>query len=279
MNSPSTGRTPDRPPLRVYLSGDDVSPWRETLISPTALVPYQAAMHAGSCEHGVPEALPYGHTLVGPFYVRTVLEPSDLLPTDGGMGWERTRHLANPERYRMRAIAKADIVFAWLGNLNAFSGMDLELGLAYGTGKAIILAAPTVLDLQRAPLATELAWKMIVAPTPRDAYERVTADLDVTFERGMARIEASYEGRCVVCRSGYKIGDTIYWSKKQGAMHPDCHALVTNPDEVNSVVFNSQLVQALRHENADLERECLGLMTKNSMLEQKLAELTKAEGT
>lgn len=267
----------------MYLAGDVDPRWRESLLRPAAVVPYWAAVKAGQGDVVVHGALPYGHTLVGPFHARAFIEQDELLPKPDVRGeLARARHLENHERWRMREIAKADIVFAWItgdaGGLTAVRDAGAELGLAYGTGKAVIVAAPYWTQLQNEPLITELSWKMIVADTALEAYERIMADLDVTFERGMARIEAKYDGRCMACRSGYKAGEVIYWSKKHGALHADCYVLVNQPDEVNNVLFNSRLVQAVRQENGELEKECLELMTKNSILEQRIAELEKAGG-
>ncbi len=182
-------------------------------------------------------------------------------------------------------MAKADIVFAWLtpGDVASMRDLGAELGLAYGIGKAVILAAPTLTTLEQCPLLTEFAWKMIVEHTALSAYEHVMADLDVTFERGMARIEAKYGGRCEVCRSSYHVGETIFWSKPRGGMHVDCYERIHSDGEISNVVFNSELVRALRAEHADLEKQCLDLMTKNSMLEKDLDEmyanyLTAVEG-
>lgn len=262
----------------MYLAGDVDPRWRESLILPAATVPYWAAVKAGKGDVVVHGALPYGHTLVGPFHPRAFVEQDELLPVPGQWGeLKRATHLENHERWRMREMAKADIVFAWLGNGSptALRDAGAEIGLAYGIGKAVIVATPYLSQLQNEPLITELAWKMIVADTAKEAYERITADLDVTFERGAMRLQAKYDGGCTICRSSYAVGDTIYWSKKHGGMHVDCYVLANRPDEIDNVLFNSRLVQALRQENGERESECLELMTKNSMLERRLEELTK----
>ncbi len=261
-------------PLRVYLAGPSDAEWRMTLLCEEAHAAYSVAVQADAGDTVVHGALPYGHTLVGPFQIRPRLQPHELLPKER-FEYTRARHLQNQDRWRMRAIAKADIVFGWAPEIGCIPhDFGAELGFAYGTGKAVILATTSVETLEHMPFLTELAWKMIVAPTPREAYERIMADLDVTFERGMARIESKYGGQCVYCRSAYKEGETIYWSKPQGGMHVDCHARWKS-SEPNDVIFNSELVHALRAENADLEKECLELMTKNSMLEQENARLSE----
>lgn len=263
-------------PLRVYLAGTADLEWRLNLLRPDAHEAYTIAVQGGQGDVVIHGALPYGHTFVGPFQVRPRLRHGDLLPKDV-YEFNRARHLQNPERWRMRAISKADIVFAWIplewDNSNNGLPLDFgaELGLAYGTGKAVILATKSQQVLESTPLLTELAWKMIVAKDERDAYERSMSDLDVTFERGMARITSRYGGRCSFCRGSYKEGETIYWSKPKGGMHVDCYArLQQEEQDPDAVVFNSELVHALRVENADLEKECLELQMKNSMLEKKL---------
>lgn len=270
-----------RAPLRVYLAGGADPEWRLELLREEAHEAYAVAVQTAAGDTVLHGALPYGHTMVGPFQVRWQSERGELLPREV-REYTRARHLANPERWRMRAIARADIVFAWLPatwrtDLNGLPlDVGAELGLAYGTGKAVILAAESVEVLERAPLLTELAWKMVHAASARRAYEHIMADLDVTFERGMARITSNYGGQCTFCRGSYKEGEIIYWSKPQGGMHVDCYNRLqsesANPD---AVVFNSELVHALRTENADLEKECLELMTKNSMLEQEKARLSE----
>lgn len=269
-NTTSGGRYP----LRVYLAGSTDPEWRLSLLRPDAHEAYAVAVQLGDGDVVLPGALPYGHTMVGPFQVRPRLMPGDLLPKET-YEFTRGRHLQNPERFRMRSIAKADIVFAWVptswGPMEPMP-MDFgaELGLAYGTGKAVVLAASSQEILERTPLITEFAWKMITEKAPRDAYERIMADLDVTFERGMARIVSQYGGQCSYCRGGYKEGESIFWSKPNGGMHLDCHARFESDNQnPNAVVFNSELIHALRIENADLEKECLELMTEKSMLEQK----------
>lgn len=262
-----------RAPLRVYLAGPSDAEWRHTLLRAEAHEAYAVAVQAGAGDTVIHGALPYGHTMVGPFQIRPHLQPHELLPKEIHE-YTRARHLQNPDRWRMRAVAKSDIVFAWLplqwGDEDALpTDLGAELGLAYGTGKAVIAATRSAEVLQHTPLLTELAWKMIVAPTPKEAYERVMADLDVTFERGMARIISNYGGQCSFCRSSYKEGEAIYWSKPQGGMHVDCYNRLQSESDPDAVVFNSELVNALRTENADLEKECLGLMTDKSMLEQK----------
>ena len=273
MNS-SSGQA-SRSPLRVYLAGPAEIEWRMDLLRPEAHGAYAAAVQSGASDATLPNALPYGHTYVGPFQMRPRLNLSELLPKET-YEFTRARHLQNPERWRMRHLARADIVFAWIPAAwnNAVNGLPLdfgaELGLAYGTGKAVIVASGSPFGLGMTPLLTEFAWKMIVEETPTKAYERIMADLDVTFERGMARIESRYGGQCAYCRSAYKEGETIFWSKPQGGMHVDCHARWQNEgQDPNTVVFNAELVHALRVENADLEKECLAAMTKNSMLEQE----------
>lgn len=242
------------------------------MLNPTSHEAYAVAVQAGAGDAVLLGALPYGHTMVGPFQLRHQV-PSDELYASNRFDVVRGRHLANVERWRMRALAKADIVFAWLtpGDGAAMRDLGAELGLAYGTGKAVILAAPALTTIEQCPLLTEFAWKMIIEHTALAAYERVMADLDVTFERGMARIEAKYGGRCSVCRSSYPAGETIFWSKPKGGMHVDCYERIHTPEEISNVVFNSELVRALRAENADLEKQCLDLMTKNSMLESELS--------
>lgn len=271
MNSPSTGRTPDRAPLRVYLAGDADPSWRLALLNASVHEPYAIAVQTGECDAVFPGALPYGHTFIGPYAVRQQLDFFDLQATDLRTV-ERGKHLKNLERYRMRQISRSDIIFSWLPSSTGACDVGTELGLAYAAGKAVVLAAPARTVLDSFPVATELAWKMVVAADVKNAYEHIMADLDVTFERGMARIESKYGGQCTVCRSSYKEGDTIYWSKPRGGMHLDCHELVFSQEELSSVTFNSELVRALRHENAALEEQLLDLQTKLSMAEKQVAE-------
>lgn len=263
-----------RAPLRVYLAGGADPEWRLSLLREEVHESYAVAVQTAANDTMLHHALPYGHTMVGPFQIRVETEPRELLPHNVHE-FTRARHLANPERWRMRAISRADIVFAWCpGVARIPRDFGAELGLAYGTGKAVIVGSDRLETLEHMPLITEFAWKMIVSSSPREAYERVMADLDVTFERGMARIESRFGGRCVYCRGSYKEGETIYWAKNQGGMHVDCHERLKQ-DDPDAVVFNSELVHALRTENADLEKECLELMAKNSMLEQEKARLSE----
>lgn len=273
MNSPPAGRTPvSRTPLRVYLAGDDDDPtWRLSVLRYEAHEAFAVAAQSGGSIF-LQDALPYGHTYVGPFTLRPSLDDAELAVA-AGLEVQRTdKYLGNPERTRLSCISKADIVFCWyVGRKHLDVG--IELGTAYASGKAVILASTSQDYLEQLPLATEIAWKMFVGSSPRDAYERATADLDLTFERGMAKIESKYDGRCTVCHASYHPGDIIYWSKPRGGMHPDCYARINDPKEISSAVFNSELVNALRSENAKLEKECLDLMTKNSLLEKESEEL------
>jgi hypothetical protein len=255
----------------VYLAGDVDPRWRVDLIDPAHHEAYAVAVQSGANDTLLTGALPYGHTMVGPYQTRINLDETDLVAKDH-METVRGAHLTNPERYRLRQIAKADIVFTWLTDSPGSRDSCVELGLAYGIGKAVVVAAQSRWILRSLPLSTEIAWKMAVAGNAAQAYKHVMADLDVTFERGMARIEAKYGGSCVVCRSSYSAGETIYWSKPTGGMHADCHARVNAPDELSSVVFNSELVRAVRAENADLEKQLLTFQTQVSMLEQEVTK-------
>lgn len=274
MNQPSLGRAPARQQLRIYCAGDDDPSWRLDLLQADHHETYSTLTQNGGSDI-LEGALPYGHHYIGPYTVRTKLEPGEL-SIDAALGVSRPERLqAGPERARLAAIARADLIFAWM-TPRCGPDFGVELGVAYATGKAVILAAPhregkSFLD--GLPLATEVSWKMHEGMSARDAFEWAVADLDVTFERGMTKFTSKYDGRCTVCHSSYKAGDVIYYSRPQGGMHPDCYARVNNPKEKTAAVFNSELVNALRSENAKLETECLALMTKNSMLEKQYNEL------
>lgn len=261
-------------PLRVYLAGSADPEWRLSLLQLAAHEAYAVAVQQGD-DVILQGALPYNHSMVGPFQVRTQLAPGDLQPREV-FEWQRGVNVRNVERHRLRAIERCDIVFAWVPRLwdNAIEALALdfgaELGIAYGLGKAVVIATNTAYVLEKLPLVTQLAWKMIAEKDARAAYYHVMADLDVTFDRGMVKLTAKTNGRCAYCRSSYNEGETVYWSKRHDGIHVDCHARLQQANrDVNAIIFNSELVGALREDNANLEQECLDLKTKMSMLEQE----------
>jgi hypothetical protein len=216
-------------------------------------------------------SLPWGHTLTGPFIQPLFFHSIGFVQEDYQ---ENLRVTKNDdlltERRRMKALRDADFVFAWIGAAKEGSRIaGFELGAAYLLGKPIILAAAAKETFEIERLLAEVAWKLVVGADPRDAYEKATADLDVTFNRGFARVASRYDGQCVHCRGSYHVGEAIYWSKQRGAYHEDCYIQAHRPEDASSVLFNTELVAALREENARLEKENTGLMVENSMLRQK----------
>ena len=224
--------------LSVYLSGDADTNWRLSLLTTESRLDYDSKANVGDWTPLV-SALPWGHTLVGPF-------SSPTAP-------ETRRSHAGLEQLRTKALKSSDFVFAWLSNAAHFMDAGLELGAAYSLDKPIILAVPDKKLLAKIPRFVSAAWKVVVNQNVVDAYELVTADMDVTFEKGFSIVAAGAWGRCVACQSSYHVGQSIYWSKQRGGYHEDCYVRAHRPENVSAALFNAELIQALREENARLE--------------------------
>jgi hypothetical protein len=148
----------------------------------------------------------------------------------------------------------------------------VEMGLAHGFNKPIVLASCVGHVLESLPLAYHVSWKKCINYTASRAFSETIADIDITLLRGFERVWAHDDGKCTLCQGSYSVEQQIYWARNRGAYHVDCYLKAHDPAGHKSLCLETELVPLLREENARLEKECAELMVQNSMLRSQLAK-------
>lgn len=209
-----------------------------------------------------PHALRCGNTFSGPYEdeetdqqvaSRGVLLETVYTHVHRGVSMlERTEAPKRLETKRLRALSSSDVLFGWIQNeLTPTQGM--EIGLAHGLGKRVLLGVPDYNRLERHSLVAAMASRVVIAKDFKGAYMSVMEDERYRTSDAVRIFKSKYDGHCKGCGGTYKIGDQIAWSRPMGAYHHDCHQRLTG--DVNALAVNDELILALRTRLNELEEE------------------------
>lgn len=222
-------------------------------------------------------ALPFGHSITGAYVYRGAIGQQELeapFKDFDGQTSTVTQHRApnilTPERQRIQAMKKSDVGFLWLGN-NVCPEMIADAAMLYGSGKEVVVAAPSVQHLLGFPLVVEMLYQRayICEHGQRRAYETAMADSEVHTQKKFVLMTSKYGGLCRGCGGPYNVGEPIMWSRNEGVYHKDCYDAMNDPSKANPALFSADLVNALRTKNNELERENTMWMARVSELERR----------
>jgi len=259
--------------LRVYLASDiDEQPWTWPIVDAKARL--EVAQQALLPEWAPLSVLPFEHAMTGPLGVRSVAKDSDLKierRTKDSVHYKSEYEKTTIERRRLKALRSSDVVFAWVDKTKT-ELFGVELGYAYGLGKRVMLACATREDLLNHPMLIPVATRILVCPDMAEAYDEMMADLAYQSSDKFVPFRSKFSGTCKGCHGSYQKDDPIMWNRGQGSYHTDCYTRMENLDPTKSLI-SSELVGAIREENARLENENTTLMVKNSMLKAEVEKL------
>ncbi len=184
---------------------------------------------------GIPGVLPLGHLFAG--------RPAKSAVTSAMKG----------------LIPRADVVFAWLEDFTADFLQGLEIGYAYAVGTPIVVSAAGGHLLQS---FSGISRSQGVAGGIKRAYDSLMADADM-FKRDFWENQvALIESICVSCGCRVETKSAIYMNRQGEVCHNDCYVRFKELKGPHEAVFNSELVAALRAENARLEVEVSRLSSR-----------------
>lgn len=149
-------------------------------------------------------------------------------------------------------LDEADAAFLWVDSPLPKHTV-FELGRVASHGCALLVGSCTRALLGEVDEIIG-AQGSVLSSDPLEAYRTMMADLDIRLPQVFRHRIASMDGRCRRCRGTYRAGEEIRYSPSAGGYHKDCYErhLNRNPTEA---IFNAELVEALRRDNAALEEE------------------------
>jgi hypothetical protein len=173
---------------------------------------------------------------------------------------------------------EADAVYLWMARpkVEAPVWEDFFKGtrVMFKLGQAQSLFKPVYIGSADAPLELDFQKDLRVIRRkqgigPRNAYELLMADLDVTLpeeDEVLHDQRSSAIVRCSACVSLFNVGERVTQVRNVKGLfqyHTDCYFRMTDPEQVNAAIFHAGLVEALRKDNAKLEAELASYKEKN----------------
>lgn len=159
---------------------------------------------------------------------------------------------------RKSAIKRADMVFAWTDGTPVDDMTKMELIFAEGCGKQVYLSrsfqSPNP-DAARLFLLTAIGKGEMRGSVTSCLANAIAKTQEVLANGGWRKFASKYPGLCKACGGTYIVGEQIMYSKADGVMHVDCYkAVYDDPKLSANIIFNKDLIQALRKRVAELEK-------------------------
>jgi hypothetical protein len=160
--------------------------------------------------------------------------------------------------------AESDVLFIWVQKADSIKPA-FDLGAAIALEKHFCIASYSVdtlspwLDRLPAEILV-MCQSLVYGNTFEEAYRRGMQTIPNNLHRkDIVVASGHHQYQCYACQGEIKPGDRVHIygylvnSLSKKVLHRDCHELRVNPSKVDSAIFNSRLVEALRADNAALE--------------------------
>jgi hypothetical protein len=147
---------------------------------------------------------------------------------------------------------EAVAVFAWLPNVSPSPFICFQLGLAASVAP-LFIAAPTSGVVESILEWVRPVQGSVARYSASSAYNYLLEDVDSKISNLYRSILAPTPGICTACGGSYEQNTAIRYAVAKGGMHVDCYMRRHDPQYADPAVFNSELVFALREQNAQLE--------------------------